>query len=240
MRQLSRQVREQQAALEESRENLRALAAQLITVQEEERRRISCELHDDLAQRLVVLMIKVEALQRNPSPTHEKNRQALQSLRDQIYELSNEMRRMSHQLHPSILDHFGLTAALQSYIDDFARREEVSVTLSHDHLPESLPRDIETCLYRVAQEALHNVAKHARATHAVVRLRTCAGFLHLFIYDSGIGFDVAAMKKRQGLGLLSMQERARLVHGRLRVRSRLGAGTFLFVRVPLPERDVNR
>jgi signal transduction histidine kinase len=232
---LSRQVKAQQAELERSREDLRALAAKLITVQEEERRRISCELHDDLTQRIVVLIMKVETLQRAVRDSaQEKSKELLQELREQILQLSGEVRRLSHQLHPSILDHFGLAAALQAHITDFSERERIYVAFSHSQVPESLPRDIETCLYRVAQEALHNIAKHARAATATVRLRQCAGFLHLFIHDSGVGFDLEEVRKRGGLGLISMQERVRLVHGRLRVRSQIGVGTFLFIRIPLP------
>jgi signal transduction histidine kinase len=231
---LTRQVRDQQNALAKSREDLRALAAQLITVQEEERRRLSGELHDDLNQRLVAILMQIDALQRQMGAKEEKTRQLYRSLRDQVFELTQDVRRMSHQLHPSILDHFGLPTALQAYVEDFAKREQTKAAFFHQRVPAAVPPDTSMCLYRVTQEALRNIAKHARATKAVVRLRRCAGFLQLSVWDDGVGFDLNQAKGFQGLGLISMKERAQLAGGRLTIRSRKGAGTVLFVRIPLP------
>jgi signal transduction histidine kinase len=224
-----------QEALHASREELRSLAGKLLTVQEEERRRISCELHDDINQKLAVLVMNVEVLERRLSPSPEKNREQLRALRNELMEMSDDVRRLAYRLHPSILDHLGLAVALQSHVEDFTKREGIKAVFIQRHLPDSLPQNISTCLYRVAQEALRNVVKHARASHVVVRLCRYDGFLHLSVFDSGIGFDVKSTLTPQGLGLVSMQERVRLVQGRLSVRSRRGRGTYLFVKVPLPD-----
>ncbi|MER3424210.1 MAG: hypothetical protein C4293_14310, partial [Nitrospiraceae bacterium] len=219
-------------ALRSSREELRALTAQLLTVQEEERRRISCELHDDLNQKLAVLVMNVEAIERHLAPSREKSREQLRLLRNEVAELSDNVRRLAYQLHPSILDHLGPAIALQSQVEDFARREKIQATFTQRNLPESLPQDISTCLYRVAQEGLRNVAKHAQASRVIVRLLRCDHSLHLSIVDTGVGFDTKSNKNSPGLGFVSMQERVRLVQGKLSVRSSPGRGTHLFVRVP--------
>ncbi|HEX3203251.1 MAG TPA: response regulator [Nitrospiraceae bacterium] len=220
-------------ALHKSREELRALAARLLTVQEEERRRISCELHDDLNQKLAVLVMNMEAAERRLSPDIEKTRTQLQSLRNETAELSDDVRRLAYRLHPSILDHLGLAIALQSHVEEFGKREEVQAIFTQRDLPESVPQPLSTCLYRVAQEALRNVAKHARASRVAVRLRRDDECLHLSIFDSGIGFKPPKGRELQGLGFVSMQERVRLVGGRFDVKSRPGRGTYLSIRVPL-------
>ncbi|MGH7233433.1 MAG: response regulator [Nitrospiraceae bacterium] len=222
-----------QEALHASREELQALAGTLLTVQEEERRRISCELHDDLNQKLAVLVMNVEALERRLSPSPEKSREQLRALRNEVMDMSDDVRRLAYRLHPSILDHLGLAVALQSHVEDFTKREGIKAAFIQRHLPDSLPQNISTCLYRVAQEALRNVVKHARASHVVVRLSRDEAFLSLSVFDSGIGFDVKSNQTPHGLGLVSMQERVRLVQGRLSVRSRRGRGTYVHVKVPL-------
>jgi signal transduction histidine kinase len=250
VRQLRRQVAEQQAALarytqqlEQHREELRQLTATLLQVQEEERRRLSCELHDDLNQKLAVLVMEVDALERQAAHTLAPGvgaeapaggaalRAALRALRGRVVELSDDVRGLAYRLHPSILDHLGLAIALQSYVEEFAKREKIRVTFTHRQVPESLPPEVATCLYRVAQEGLRNVAKHARASRVVMRLARIDRHLHLSIKDSGVGFTPS---QRGGLGLISMQERVRAVRGSLSIRSRLGQGTYLFANVPVP------
>ncbi len=230
--------KEAQEALHASREELRRLAGKLLTVQEEERRRISCDLHDDLNQKLAVLVMNVEALERRISQSPDKSREQLRSLRNEVIQISDDVRRLAYQLHPSILDHLGLAVALQSHVEDFTKREGIKAMFIPRNLPDSLPQDISSCLYRVVQEALRNVVKHARASQVVVRLSRSERFLQLSVFDSGIGFNVKSTDIPQGLGLISMQERVRSVQGRLSVRSRPGRGTYVFVKVPLAESDV--
>jgi signal transduction histidine kinase len=244
MRQLRRQVAEQQAALarytqelEQHREELRRLTATLLQVQEEERRRLSCELHDDLNQKLAVLVMEVDALERQAAaevpasaPTGG-TRAGLRALRNRVVELSDDVRGLAYRLHPSILDHLGLAIALQSYVEEFTKRERIRVTFTHRNVPETLPPEIATCLYRVAQEALRNVAKHAHAKRAAMTVWMSGASLHLSIKDSGTGFEPT---ERRGLGLVSMQERVRAVNGVLTIKSQPGDGTQIEVEVPVP------
>lgn len=222
-----------EAELHKNREELRALAARLMTVQEEERRRISCELHDDLNQKLAVSVMNAEAAERRWDSSDEVNRERLRALRNEIAELSDDVRKLAYRLHPSILDHLGLAIALQSHVEEFGKREEIESIFTQRNLPDTIPQPVATCLYRVAQEGLRNVAKHAKASRVVVRLAQSDHSLRLSIFDSGIGFTPAKTKERQGLGFVSMQERVRLVGGRMSIRSRQNRGTCLFVRVPL-------
>lgn len=222
-----------EAELHKNREELRALAARLMTVQEEERRRISCELHDDLNQKLAVSVMNAEAAERRWAPSDEVNRERLRALRNEIAELSDDVRKLAYRLHPSILDHLGLAIALQSHVEEFGKREEIEAVFSQRNLPETIPQPVATCLYRVAQEGLRNVAKHAKATRVVVRLIHRDQTLRLSIFDSGVGFAPAKVQERQGLGFVSMQERVRLVGGRMSIRSHQNRGTCLFIRVPL-------
>lgn len=233
---LVREIAERKQAegeLHKNREELRALAARLMTVQEEERRRISCELHDDLNQKLAVSVMNAEAAERRWSPQEDVNRERLRAIRNEIAELSDDVRKLAYRLHPSILDHLGLAIALQSHVEEFGKREEIEALFTQRNLPEAMPQPVATCLYRVAQEALRNVAKHAKASRVVVRLAQCDHSLHMSIFDSGVGFTPPKGKELQGLGFVSMQERVRLVGGRMSIRSRPNRGTCLFIRVPL-------
>jgi signal transduction histidine kinase len=233
---LVREIAERKQAegeLHKNREELRALAARLMTVQEDERRRISCELHDDLNQKLAVSVMNAEAAERRWSPQEDVNRERLRAIRNEIAELSDDVRKLAYRLHPSILDHLGLAIALQSHVEEFGKREEIEALFTQRNLPEAMPQPVATCLYRVAQEALRNVAKHAKASRVVVRLAQCDHSLHMSIFDSGVGFTPPKGKELQGLGFVSMQERVRLVGGRMSIRSRPDRGTYLFIRVPL-------
>jgi two-component system, NarL family, sensor kinase len=233
---LVREIAERQQAegeVHRNREELRALAARLMTVQEEERRRISCELHDDLNQKLAVSVMNAEAAERRWSPQEDVNRERLRAIRNEIAELSDDVRKLAYRLHPSILDHLGLAIALQSHVEEFGKREEIEAIFTQRNLPEIIPQPVSTCLYRVAQEALRNVAKHAKASRVVVRLAQGDGAVQMSIFDAGVGFIPPKGKELQGLGVVSMQERVRLVGGRMSIRSRPNRGTYLFIRVPL-------
>jgi len=225
---------ESQHALEQNRWQLRALAAQLLTAQDDERRRISRELHDDLNQRLAMLAVEIETFQQR-LPSSKLIGEKLRSFHEQVVELSDDVRHLAYQFHPSILDDLGLPIALQRYIEDFSTRTGINVTLVHKDLPNPLPQDIASCLYRVAQESLGNVAKHAHASHAAVELLGSETGVRLSVRDSGVGFDPAKVKQPLiCLGFTSMKERVRLVNGRLEVKSSPGQGTEVRVWIPLP------
>jgi two-component system CheB/CheR fusion protein len=153
--------------------------------------------------------------------------------------LAQDVRKISHALHPSILEDLGLPQALKSLVDDFGEREQMLATFTRRRVPDHLPLEVATTLYRIAQEALRNIAKHAGKTHVKVTLQTIKEGLCMTIRDSGDGFDVTG-SSQQGLGLISMQDRARLVNGTFRVESELGEGTTVTVVVPLPDPHVEQ
>jgi signal transduction histidine kinase len=207
------------------------LLQRLVHAQEAEHRRIARELHDDLTQRLAVLAIDAGMLERLPGCPPNVAEKA-RDMREQLVTLSESVHSLSRQLHPSILDDLGLVDALRSECLSVGQRDGVAVRYRARGVPPDLPRDVALCVYRVAQEALRNVGRHARCGRAAVRLVADGRELTLRVRDQGIGFEVAARRKA-GVGLESMRERARLVQARLTVRSRPGAGTAVTVRVPL-------
>jgi signal transduction histidine kinase len=207
------------------------LLRRLVFAQEEEHRRIARELHDDLTQRLAVLAIDAGTLEQLPGCPQDVARRT-RAIREQLVALSESVHSLSRQLHPSILDDLGLVDALRSECLSLKQRDGITVKYSAQHVPADLPRDVALGIYRVAQAALRNVARHARCAEASVWLVANPRELVLCVQDRGIGFEVTAHGKL-GLGLESMRERARLIHADLSVRSRPGKGTRIALRVPL-------
>jgi PAS domain S-box-containing protein len=221
-------------ALRRSEEELRSLAARLISVQEEESSRVSRELHDDLNQRLAVLTLGIAKLERQLAPLSEPVCERLQVLQELVGNLSDDIRRIAYRLHPASLDHLGLVVALEAECVEFSRLEGIPVDFTHRAMPRSLPENISLCLYRIARESLRNIARHAEAAQAAVRLERATGGVRLVVADCGKGFDPASLKSGEGLGLISMTERVRLVDGTLSVKSAPAQGTQVEVWVPLP------
>ena len=229
-----RAVQEHEQVLLRSREKLRALTAQLLTVQDEERRRISRDLHDDFNQRLAALAVQIQTYQNNYDFA-EQDTEPFQSLHQQVVLLSDEIRRLAYQLHPSILDDLGLPVALGSWVTDFSKREPLQIQFLVKNVSGNIAQPIASCLYRIAQEGIRNVAKHANVTEAVLLLAETRQNIALCIADLGEGFDLDEKRKeRKGLGLASMEERVRLVGGSFRIKSRRGRGTHIHVLVPRP------
>ena len=200
--------------LRESRAQVENLAGRPIIAQEEERKYLARELHDDLSQQLAALSIACSGLKRRlPSEAAEVQQEVVQ-LQQRTLTLAEEVRHLSHNLHPGVLQHAGLVAALQAHCAEFDRQHAIAVTFSADD-PGDIPQDVALCLYRVAQEALRNVAAHAGARQVHVALRGTAAGLELTIADDGQGFDLAEARRRGGLGLISLDERVRLVRGGL-------------------------
>jgi two-component system CheB/CheR fusion protein len=228
---LASEVEVKTQALGRSQDELRALTVSLFTSQEEERRRIARELHDDISQRLAGIEIDGDRLEKDLPAGPSEAMAAIQRMRTQIAKLSEDVRLMSHRLHPSIIEDLGLKAALQSLTEEFGLRENMIATFSSRNVPETLPLEVATSLYRIAQEALRNVSKHAGQTHARVSLTGMPDGVQLQIADFGHGFDV--QDERPGLGLLSMEERARHIGAGLDINSALGEGTRVTITVPL-------
>ncbi len=236
LKQTEEALRKSEAALRQSEKRLRALAAGVITAQEEERRRLARELHDDLNQRLVMLAHEAATLQEEIPQPAELLRKHLEGFRKRAAELSDDVHAMAYELHPSAVEHLGLAPALKSYFAEFRRLERVRVEFIPRNVPESVPADIALCLYRVVQQALHNVAKHSGAKKAQVELFGKNRGIQLTITDSGAGFDPAAVRGK-GLGLVGIEERVRLVGGNVSIHSAPGSGTRVELRAPLPEKN---
>ncbi len=233
-RELEKEVERTNMVLLQAQEERREVAARMFTAQEDERRRVARELHDDVAQRLSATLMDVEAALLDS----ENDGSSLQTILDEkifpsLHALNTDVRQISHGLHPAIIDDLGLVPALKSLIDEFREREQMPATLLTQPVPEHLPSTTVITLYRIAQESLRNVAKHAGKTHVKLVLHLKDDKLCLEIRDSGFGFDQEADSKRQGLGLLSIKERARIAGGSSIIRSSLGKGTVVTVEVPI-------
>lgn len=234
---LKSEVANRTEALDRTKDELRRLAASLLTAQEEERARIARELHDDISQRLARLELLIAGIRDDIGPEASVIKGDLAHLSDEIGELSKDVRNLSHGLHPSMLDELGLAVAVRALVESFASSWPHSVTFEMHDVPEDIPAEASYALYRIAQEALRNVQKHAPGATVKVALSAASRELHLTIADSGPGFDQGGRPTERGLGLLSMHERALLAGGRLAIDSRPGSGTRIDVRVPLTKRS---
>ena len=222
-------------ALRESRRELRALAGRLMNVQEEERRRISRQLHDDLSQKLALLAFDTTNLLLSPPGSRDELDQALRSVQARLLQLSQDVRQIAHQLHPSILEDLGLAAALHDLCEEFSAREGIRAVCTQEGMPERIPKEVASCLYGVTQEAMHNISKHARASEVSIKVEGGSEGIRLSIHDNGLGFDQQAAASRHGLGIISMKERVRLVQGDFSIQSQPGKGSTVIVLVPLSE-----
>ncbi len=213
---------------------LQSLTTELMAAQEEERRRIARELHDDVNQRLALLAIEMTNMLSDPSTLTIQAKETIQSLNQRLVRISDDVRRMAYQFHPSILDDLGLTAALKHMADEWSEKTGIKTVIVQQEVTDPLPRDIASCLYRVAQESLANILKHARAARVELELTCDDQEITLSIYDTGVGFDLKDIRARHpGLGLVNMRERVRSVRGRLDIQSELGRGTHIIVHIPL-------
>jgi signal transduction histidine kinase len=212
---------------------LRQMSSQVLTAQEEERKRIARELHDETAQALTSVLVRLRLLER--SLRDRRLQRGLGELRDLTGSTLEGVRRLAIDLRPPMLDDLGLEAALQSHVQDFSERWPIKATFVGSRLAR-LPAEVELVLYRIVQEALSNVAKHANASQVLVRLTRRGRALRLLVEDDGCGFDVEGTKhsRESGLGLFGMEERLALVGGSLRVESSVGGGTRVTAEVPLP------
>jgi two-component system NarL family sensor kinase len=219
-------------------EKLRALTRRVVQVQEAERGRVALELHDNITQLLCGILVRSQTLTNQISPQNEPAKKEAQKLCELLGQTAEEVERISRNLRPGVLEHLGLGAVLRATSNEFTARTGVTVTLTGVALIARLPADTELALYRILQEALKNVQKHARASHVSVHLAQQGDSVHLMIKDDGIGFDPeprqARQKSQRGLGLLSMSERATYVGGTFTVSSVRRVGTEIEVNIPLP------
>jgi signal transduction histidine kinase len=223
-------------SLEFSRGELKRLASQLIRVQEDERRRISRDLHDDINQRLALLSIELEGVQQQLPALAPPLAHAIRSISDRVAELSEDVRHLAYHYHPSILDDLGLSIALQRLVEDVGSRNQLEAHITCHDMPKTVSQDVATCLYRIAQESLNNVVRHAKASRIEVALAQSSMGLTFTITDNGVGFLPDLLRTESGgLGLLSMKERMALIGGTLTIDSAIGTGTTLHANIPFME-----
>jgi signal transduction histidine kinase len=218
-------------------EALSSVSRRMIEAQEQERTRIARELHDDIGQRLALLTIELEQLQENPPNLSAEVRRRMGKLRKQTSEIATDIQALSRELHSSKLDYLGIAAAGRGFCKEFGEQRKMEIDFKTYDLPSPLPRDISLCLFRVLQEALNNSAKHSGAQRCEVQLWATSEEIHLRVSDSGAGFDSEAAKETRGLGLISMEERLKLLNGTLSIDSQLKCGTTIHARVPLNSRN---
>jgi|SRR5688572_2734863 PAS domain S-box-containing protein len=217
-------------------DQLQHLAGSLITAQDAERARIARDLHDDLSQQLAALSIALSGLKRRVAvvPQDAELQVEMASIQQRAVALAESVRDLSHDLHPDVLKHTGLAGALGQRCRELSHFQAMTITSTADGDVESIDDEAKHCLYRVAQEALHNAVRHACARHVEVRLLRADDIVELTVADDGSGFDVAAARKnRKGLGLVSINERVRLAGGTLSVVSEFSKGTQIRVKLPV-------
>ena len=224
--------------LSDKQEELEALAGRLIEAQEQERKRIARDLHDDFNQRLAALSVELESIERAPSALSEPIVRHLAAIRGQVGQLSDDLHDLAYRLHPSLLEHVGLEIAVREHVDEFTKRTGLPVTFIAREMPRLLQPELATSLFRLLQESLQNVLKHAQATSVTVRLSGSSKGIGLSVRDNGKGFDMDTHTHRAGLGLMSMQERARLLGGFFRFHSGVTQGTKVCAWVPLSREDL--
>jgi signal transduction histidine kinase len=206
------------------------VALRMVAAQEGERRRLARELHDETGQTLTSMLIGLKALEETVSP---EARGMVAGLRSSVVSSLRGVRRIVVELRPKALDDLGLVAALERLATSVSEETGLSVAFKTEPFAHRLPSEIESALYRIVQEGLTNVVKHAQARHASVFLASSGETVLLVLEDDGLGFDLAATPER-GFGLEGMRERVQLLGGRLEITSRDGEGTSVLAEVPVP------
>lgn len=215
--------------LKRAEEALAGMSRKLIEAQEQERRSIARELHDDINQRLALVAVELQRLQDDPSELKTR----LQALRQSTVEITDDIQALSHELHSSKLEYLGVVPGIRGWCGEFGDRHRMEVHFKSE-AARAIPVEIGLCLFRILQEALHNAARHSGAKRIDVQLTESPAEVHLLVSDAGTGFNIEEARQGRGLGLLSMQERVRLVSGSITIDSTLNTGTTIHVRVPLP------
>jgi PAS domain S-box-containing protein len=216
----------------QAEEALLGMSRKLIEAHEQERTRIGRDLHDDVVQRLALLAVELEGVQQDVPDGASELRTRFGAVRDQTTQITNDVELLSHELHSSKLDYLGLVGAAKNFCKEFSEQHKLEIDFQSHDLPTALPTDVSLSLFRVLQEALRNATKHSGLKRFEVRLWGSTGEINLTVSDLGAGFDQEAAMKSAGLGLTSMQERLRLVHGELSINSQPKGGTTIHARVP--------
>lgn len=234
--------RRTERSLRATERKLRVLSSHLLNAQENERRRISFELHDELGQALTTLKLHIRSIQRALPDTAGSVIEESESVLQYVDEIIENVRRVSRDLSPCVLDDLGLMVALRSMVEEFMKRRSVRVSIQVSDVIDRLPRRAQILVYRICEEALTNIGKHSGATHARILMRKRSSKLRCVIEDNGKGFDADQLKMRsleeRGLGLVAMSERARMLGGRLHVWSKQGKGCRISFTIPIGETSI--
>ncbi len=213
-------------------EALLEIPRRLIGAQEQERSRIGRELHDDIGQRIAMIAIELQQLHAN-SLILPDVRSRLDDLQKRTSEIATDIQSLSHELHSAKLQYLGVARAMRGFCQEFGEQQNAEIEFQSNDLPSHVSPDTSLCLFRVLQEALHNSAKHSGVRHIEVRLWGTSDEIHLTVADSGAGFDLEAAKESRGIGLLSMEDRLKLLQGTLSIDSQPQRGTTIHASVPL-------
>lgn len=218
---------------------LQDLTVRLLTAQDDERRRIARDLHDDYMQRLAALALDLHHLSRSLAKSGEEAQAAITQFARTTEQLTTDLQQFAHQLHPSLLNHAGLEPTLRDHVEEFERRTGLKTEVQVRDFPSTLPDQYAVCLYRVLQECLQNVRKHAKASFVLVRLLGTRRGVGLCVRDDGHGFDFVqgAPKEQKGLGLISLGERLEALNGTFRIKTKPGGGTEIHAWIPLEREE---
>jgi PAS domain S-box-containing protein len=219
----------------EAEQALATVSGKLIEAQEQERRRIARDLHDDVNQRLALLNIELQQLADRPPDTQEELRKRADELCQRASEISSDVSALTRELYSPKLELLGIIPAMRGFCDELASHQKVTVDFRHGDIPNRLPRDVSLCLFRVLQEALRNAVKHSGVQRFEAQLQAAPGAIQLTIRDEGTGFEPDEVNRGSGLGMVSMRERVGLVGGTIVIVSKPNGGTQIAVRIPLQE-----
>jgi signal transduction histidine kinase len=231
LRVLERRSEEQRTIAEDAENQMRQLSHQLVATQEEERKKLSRELHDHVGQVLTALRMELGRIDRFRSPD-ERVARAVSECRQLVDNMVRTVRDLALGLRPSMLDDFGLQPALEWHVRDVTRRYGVPVELNVTSDLINLPEPYRTCVYRVTQEALTNCVRHASASRIAVRVTGDAQTIEVAVTDNGVGLN--PQRRRSGLGLKGIEERVRDLGGTMFIQTTAGSGTSVMIRLPLP------
>ena len=224
---------EENRIVESGKGELESLSSSLLSALDAERARLARGLHQDMNQRLAALALHAGILENQFQDYDVAVRELLRKMRQELELLSDDMRRLAHNLHPTILEHFGLVAALRSFCGEISHSGSSKVRFRQRNVPASIPYEIALCLYRVAQEFLAGRMTLSRTKPAVVTLAGVSSCIHLAIRDDGAGLDTADEPSERRLGMVTVRERVRLAGGTLSVTTKPQGGSRLEVRIPL-------
>lgn len=230
-----------EVALHNSEQKLQFLTTRLLNAQEKERKRISMDLHDELGPSLAVLKMQIRGIQKKLGANQQEIKEECEEVLQYLNEVIDNVRRLSHDLSPAVLEHMGLLQGLNYLIDGFSKHFRIThaFELDEDNLPFSLEEQL--IIYRIFQESLNNIAKHSRASEVLLSMKEENGAVRLVVQDNGTGFDPPRVLSREaghrGLGLAALDERTRMLGGTMEITSQAGQGTCITCTIPLPREN---